>query len=108
MFTSAYRIICRARDRLFTVCCRGGFHRIGERSLLCLPIRLNGEQWIELGHRVHVGPNCWFNVIGRRDYSPVISLGDETSIVGSLTITAVERVVIESRVLMAGNVYISD
>jgi acetyltransferase-like isoleucine patch superfamily enzyme len=109
MFVSLHRLLCRLRDRAFTACCRPAFNAIGPHSLLCLPIRLGGERRIKIGRHVHVGPNCWFNVMQSvDDDSPVLSIGDETSIVGSCTITAVQRVVIEPRVLMAGNVYISD
>lgn len=74
------------------------------------PIRLAGERLIEIGNDVFIGPNSWLQVINypRSRSGPAITLGDCTSIVGSCTITAVQSVVIEASVLMAGNVYISD
>jgi acetyltransferase-like isoleucine patch superfamily enzyme len=109
MFVRLYYYWGRVRDRIFTLLCRFSFAGFGPESLLCLPIRVEGERWIEIGRKVHIGPNCWFNVLrAADDGSPRVSIGDETAIVGSCTITAVERVTIERRVLMAGNVYISD
>lgn len=110
MFVKLYFWFCRFRDRLFTFCCRTSFHDIGARSLLSLPVRLGGSRWIQIGREVFVGPNCWFEAVGpdssRR--TPVIVIDDETSIAGSCTITATKNVVIERKVLMARNVYISD
>lgn len=109
MFVRVYYYWCRARDRAFTACCRSSFSAFGRQSLLCLPIRIEGEARIAIGRAVHVGPNCWFNVMSDlNESSPVLSIGDQTAIVGSCTITAVKRVIVEPRVLMAGNVYISD
>lgn len=110
MLVKLYFLVRRVRDRLFTLCCRPSFHDIGTRSLLSLPIRLGGSQWIKIGREVFVGPNCWFEIVvpNSNRKAPAIVIGDETSIAGSCTITATESVTIEAKVLMAGNVYISD
>lgn len=110
MFIQFYFWSCRLRDRLFTLCCRPGFHGLGARSLLSLPVRLGGAKWIQIGCEVFVGPNCWFEIVDANSSreTPVIVIGDETSIAGSCTITATKNVIIEARVLMARNVYISD
>ncbi len=110
MFLQCYRLYGRLRGRLFTALCRGEFHRLGRGSVLFPPVRIGGEKWIAIGRQVFVGPNSWLQVFEPTsgDETPVITIGDKTSIVGSCTITAVERVVIERRVLMAANVYISD
>jgi acetyltransferase-like isoleucine patch superfamily enzyme len=44
----------------------------------------------------------------RQSIQPVIVIGDHTSVSGFLTITAVESVLIDSKVLIARYVYISD
>lgn len=110
MFLTLYKLYSRVRAKLFTLLCRHSFHQIGSGSVLLPPIRLGGERWIQIGCQVFVGPNSWLQVMSNSspNRNPVITIGDETSIVGSCTITAVERVAIEPRVLMAGNVYISD
>lgn len=106
----AYNLWTRIRAKAFTLCCGGAFHRIGSRTVLQLPIRLGGEQFIELGNSVFVGAGSWFQIIGAgsTDGTPLITIEDGTSIMGYCTITAVERVVIERKVLIARYVYISD
>jgi acetyltransferase-like isoleucine patch superfamily enzyme len=112
MFAALYRLHLRTRAKLFTLLLRPSFHEFGSRSVLCPPIRLDGESRIAVGQGVFIGHNSWFQVLDVRDHNrdrvPIITIGDETSIVGSCTITAVQDVTVERRVLLAGNVYISD
>jgi acetyltransferase-like isoleucine patch superfamily enzyme len=70
---------------------------------------LAGEERIELGSRVVIGPHSWLQVVqAARGTTPVISIGDGTSTAGYLTITAAKQVIIEPNVLIARYVYISD
>jgi acetyltransferase-like isoleucine patch superfamily enzyme len=111
MFVSFYRLYVRVYARLFTALCRTGFRGIGRGSVIIPPVRLWGEARIEIGTDVFIGRNAWLQVVpssGNDSDGVVISIGNDTSIVGSCTITAVQRIVIERRVLMAGNVYIAD
>ncbi len=110
MFLNLYRLFVRFRSKIFTLFCRSSFYRIGSHTVLLPPIRLAGEQHIDIGRNVFIGPNSWFQVIesNLEREGPVITIGDETSIVGSCTVTAVQCVVVERGVLMARNVYISD
>jgi acetyltransferase-like isoleucine patch superfamily enzyme len=110
MFAVLYRLFVRIRAKLLTLLLRPSFYSVGRQSVLSPPIRLDGEGRIKVGHGVFIGPNSWLQVMAGQTgvTDPAITIGDEVSIVGSCTITAVERVVVESGVLMAGNVYISD
>ena len=110
MFIQLYSLWIRARSKLFTLSCRNNFYRIGRGTVLLPPIRLGGVQFIEIGDNVFIGANSWIQVLQSppQRSRPVITIGDNTSIVGSCTLTAAQSVVIEKRVLMAGNVYISD
>lgn len=109
-FLPLYRFINRVRAKTFTVLSGPGFRQLGEHTVLTPPIRLGGERFVAIGSGVFVGPNSWIEVM--RFTGPpaqsAITIGDGTSIAGFCTITAVQRVVIEPRVLMARNVYISD
>jgi|SoiMethySBSTD1v2_1073268.scaffolds.fasta_scaffold124337_2 acetyltransferase-like isoleucine patch superfamily enzyme len=107
---AGYRRWTRLRDRIFTWACRGSFGRLGKGSLLELPIRLWGEAHIEIGSDVFLGSHCWLQVVSADEPASgiVISIGDRTSISGFCTVTAARSVVIESGVLMARYVYISD
>ncbi|MFL6513851.1 MAG: acyltransferase [Chthoniobacterales bacterium] len=111
MFIDLYRAAQRSYAKVFTFLCRSSFGKLGHASVLVPPLRLWGEQRIEIGSGVFFGADGWLQVVpsdAPRGNEPVISIGDHTSIVGTCTITAVEQVVVERSVLMAGNVYISD
>ncbi len=109
-FLKAHRCWLRLTAKAFTLLCRGDFFRLGARSTLSLPIRLQGTEHIEIGSRVFVGPNSWLEVLapdGRRA-NPAIRIGHGTSIAGFCTITSRRSVVIEPNVLIARYAYISD
>ncbi len=109
-FLSAHRWWLRASAKAFTFLCRGDFRRLGPRSALSLPIRLQGTEHIEIGARVFVGPNSWLEVIApaeRRSHA-AIQIHDGVSIAGFCTITSRSSVVIERNVLIARYAYISD
>lgn len=108
VFLNAYRTAKRLRDKACSLAFSGSFHRFGRRTVICLPVRLGGEGHMEIGAGVYVGAGSWIEVMGAPDSSPVISIGDETSISGFCTITAVSKVVIGRSVLIARNVHISD
>ena len=108
-FLGLLRLWTRLHTRVLTLLVRRAFLRFGRASVLQAPIRLKGEQCIEIGARVVIGPNSWLEVLDiNTAKGPVISIGDGTSTAGFLTITAAERVVIEENVLIARYVYISD
>src|SRR3954447_17551193 len=110
MFADFYRLYSRGRAKLFTLLCRTSFGALGRNTTLCPPIRFFGVKRIRIGDGAFVGSNSWLQVVPEENGSsePAIIIGDEVSVVGSCTITAVLFVSIEARVLMAGNVYISD
>jgi acetyltransferase-like isoleucine patch superfamily enzyme len=100
----------RLRNKLFTLLCANGFRAMGSHTVLALPIRLGGENQIEIGSHVFVGPQSWLEVLNDSATAGkvVISIGDRTSISGFCTITAVRDVTIESEVLIGRYVHISD
>lgn len=110
LLCESYRWVRRLRDKAVSCFFARGFHAFGARSVICLPVRLAGERAIEIGHGVYVGANCWIEVMhnGAAPVTPVISIGDHTSIAGSCTITGVKRVTIGRGVLIARFVHISD
>jgi lipopolysaccharide O-acetyltransferase len=74
-----------------------------------LPFRLSGEERIQIGDRVFLGSGCWLQALPDGDNLTVaISVGTGTSIAGACVISAVRSVCLESYVLLARNVYISD
>lgn len=116
-FTSGaalYRIVERARDKVFVQLVRGSFGSFGARTIIQPPLRIAGEQRIRLGSSVFIGSNCWLQALDSADGSygtpgPVlIELGDQVSLAGGCTISAVAHVRLGHQVLVARNVYISD
>ena len=73
-----------------------------------MPVRIWGENKIKIGNNVFVGSNSWLEVRSEANEIPAISIGDNTSTTGYLTITAAEKVTIKENVMFARYVYISD
>ena len=103
-----YRLMIRIRSKAFSLLISGAFSTFGKHSVVMPPLRISGEGYIEIGNRVFIGPNSWLQTLQYEENSPVVSIGDGTSIVGSCVISAVRRVILENHVLLARNVYISD
>jgi acetyltransferase-like isoleucine patch superfamily enzyme len=104
-----YRLQRRARDKLFSLLVGGAFAEYGKRSVLQLPIRLEGERRIAVGNDVFVGAGSWLQVLeGAAGSGAAIEIGDGTSIAGSCVLSAAESIRLGQKVLMARNVYIAD
>jgi lipopolysaccharide O-acetyltransferase len=81
-----------------------------KRTLLELPLRIWGEEHIEIGEDVFIGAQSWLQVLtsDQRHPTPAIRIGDGTSIAGFCTVSAAQSVTIERNVLIARYVYIAD
>lgn len=106
MTTHAYRLIVRARDRLFALAVRGAFADFGRRSVIQLPVRLSGERAVAVGSDVFVGAGSWIQVLDPEQGE--ILIGDGTSIAGSCVLSCARSIRIGRKVLMARNVYVAD
>jgi acetyltransferase-like isoleucine patch superfamily enzyme len=94
---------------LFSRWIAGSFASFGTRTVIRPPLRLYGEREIAIGAGVFLGSGCWLQALRPADDgSPLIEIGDGTSIVGHAVLSAVRRVNIGRDVLMARNVYIAD
>jgi acetyltransferase-like isoleucine patch superfamily enzyme len=107
-FLSSYRALCRVRDKGFSVLASRAFAAYGPHSVIQLPVRLSGESRIAVGADVFIGGGSWLQVLQGEGDTPVISIGDGTSIAGTCVLSAVQRITLGRRVLMARNVYIAD
>jgi acetyltransferase-like isoleucine patch superfamily enzyme len=104
-----YRWLTRFKNKCFSIAVGGAFAQFGNRSVLTLPIRIAGENRIEIGDRVFLGGGCWLQTLPDNDNQAVaISIGSGTSVAGACVISAVRNVRLEEDVLLARNVYISD
>jgi acetyltransferase-like isoleucine patch superfamily enzyme len=110
LILKSFKLIKRIRNRVWAICIRGGFHKFGTNSVICIPFRSENESYISIGKEVFVGPGSWIEVIDKRSnvYSPVIIIEDNVSISGDCTITAVSHVKIGNGALIARFVHISD
>ena len=104
---AAHRSWARLRDKLFALAAGGAFAAFGPRSVVQLPVRLNGVGRIAIGSDVFVGAGSWLQVIGDRG-DVALTIGDGTSIAGSCVLSATQSVRLGRKVLLARNVYISD
>jgi lipopolysaccharide O-acetyltransferase len=100
----------RLKSRVFALMSGGAFYRFGANSVIQPPARLLGESSISVGEGVFIGANSWLQVLKPSSSAAtlVIDIQDGVSFAGFCTISAALSVVIESDVLVARNVYISD
>jgi acetyltransferase-like isoleucine patch superfamily enzyme len=106
-FLASYKGLARLRRKAFSVLASGGFAEFGTHSVLALPIRLEGEERIAIGHGVDVGVGSWLHVEGD-ETSVAIEIGDGTSIGAYSALSAVHSLRIGRRVLTARGIYIAD
>lgn len=107
-FLGAYRLWVRSRDKAFSLLAGGGFDAFGARTVVQLPVRIEGERRMRVGSDVFVGSDCWLHVVGAPEGPVALEVGDGTSIVGHCVLSAAESVRLGERVLLARGVYISD
>jgi acetyltransferase-like isoleucine patch superfamily enzyme len=102
-----YSLGQRARSKCFSLLASGGFAAFGRRSVIALPVRLDGERRIAIGDGVFIGSDSWLQTIGEGS-GVAVEVGDGTSIAGHCILSAALRVRLGRHVLLARNVYISD
>lgn len=97
----------RARDLVFSKLAAPGFASFGRGSRILLPTRLSGARHMSVGDRVLIGAGSWLIVPEQHAPGPNIVLGDRVRI-NQTSISAVDRVELESGVAVARGCYISD
>jgi acetyltransferase-like isoleucine patch superfamily enzyme len=104
-----YRFKKRLAAKAFSILFSRSFASFGKHSVINPPLRISGEKRIKIGNNVFLGADCWLNVLTLdKSHDVAIEIGDGTSIVGSVTLSAVHNIMICEKVLIAKNVYISD
>ena len=104
----SHGLLTRIRDKAFAVASSGAFAGYGPRSVIQLPVRLNGVARIAIGSDVFVGAGSWLQVLDEADADVALAIGDGTSIAGTCVLSAVRSVRLGRKVLLARNVYIAD
>jgi acetyltransferase-like isoleucine patch superfamily enzyme len=108
MFVAGYRLAIRLRTKSFAVLAGRAFASFGKGSVIELPVRLMGEEYIVIGQRVYIGAGSWLQVLGSDHSEPALVVGDGTAIAGNCVLSASSSIRLGARVLIARNVYISD
>ncbi|MGH9156588.1 MAG: acyltransferase [Acidimicrobiales bacterium] len=104
----AYKGWQRGRDKAFSVLVGKTMAGFGPRSVLQLPVRIEGSAGITVGSDVFVGAGSWLQTLPGVSPAPDLVIGDGTSIAGSCVLSAARSVRLGRQVLLARNVYISD
>ena len=109
LLVSGYRGWVRLRCKIFSLLISGAFAAFGRKTVLMLPLRLEGEGRIAIGDGVFIGSGSWLQTLPDAENTPVaVSIGSGTSVAGACVISAVRSITLEEDVLLARNVYISD
>jgi acetyltransferase-like isoleucine patch superfamily enzyme len=107
-FLGLYRGVARSRAKAFSLLAGRAFASFGARSVLELPLRLQGEGRISVGADVYVGGGSWLQVLDGPGEGIALELGDGTSIAGGCVLSAAASIRLGRKVLLARNVYVAD
>lgn len=83
------------------------YYFFGDKVAVDKNVKIRGCQFISIGNSVHLQDNVWLNIVGS-DKSRKLVIGDHCDIGRNTFISVAHEVVIESSVLIAPNVFISD
>jgi acetyltransferase-like isoleucine patch superfamily enzyme len=103
-----YRGAVRLRSKAFSLLAGRAFAAFGRRTVLELPVRLEGVERIAIGDDVYVGAGSWLQVLAGDGAHVALQIGDGTSIAGTCVLSAAQSVSVGRNVLFARNVYVSD
>lgn len=92
----------------FTLRWRRALGKLGAKSLLFRPFRIDGPRGIELGAGSSVQRGGWLYCVGSDGGQALLRIGSGCILGYNNHITAVREVVLGDHVLTANNVYISD
>lgn len=108
-FLNFYKFSAKLREMIFSLMISGGFARFGRKSIIIPPVRIEGEQRIEIGSYVYISRGSWIQTLpDGEDSSSALVIGDCTSIAGPCVLSAIRSIILEEHVLLASNIYISD
>lgn len=85
------------------------YKKLGTRSFIDRPLKINGSRNIIIGNHVFIGYKTWLASMPNTVTSnPILQIGDGTSIGHFNHIYATKKIIIGNNVLTADKVYISD
>jgi acetyltransferase-like isoleucine patch superfamily enzyme len=92
----------------YTWLIRQRFRSLGEKSYIRPPITLHHPKAMQIGNDVFIREHAWLNAQRRPDEQVSLMIGDGTYIGRFAHINAFHEVIIETNVLIADRVFISD
>lgn len=102
------KFIIKLLDKLNTLVYRSSLNKIGKKSTLCYPSRIDEGYNIEIDESVYIRSNSWLITLKKRASGSSLKIGSNTYIGRNAHFVALKKVVIENDVLIADNVYLSD
>ena len=103
------RIIKFTYSRLFRFFFKFSFKKYGKNSSVIFPLNIQGMKNISIGNNVYVAYKTSLSAMPlTATESPILQIGDGTSIGNFNHIFATEKIIIGKKVLTADKVYISD
>lgn len=105
--------IRRVKNKLYTALWyRHLFYRIGSRSSISSPFYTENPEFVQVGEKVYIGPNCRIEAYppeaNEGNAGPTLIIGNRVTMENGVLISCGESLVIEDDVLIAGYCYISD
>ncbi|EIF2259261.1 TPA: acyltransferase [Vibrio cholerae] len=98
----------RLKIVLWIILNRCRFKSLGVRSYIYRATRVNGHANISIGKRTGISEFAWLMVDTTANKTPQLIIGDDVYIGRLLHLVCFDEVIIESSVLIADKVYISD
>ncbi|WP_300181512.1 acyltransferase [uncultured Aliivibrio sp.] len=93
---------------LFRLLFSKNFNFFGSRVSVYQPDTIEGVEYISLGNNVSIDSKCWLLAFKTENHTPNIDIKEGACIGRFSHIVAIDKLIIESNVLIADKVYISD
>jgi acetyltransferase-like isoleucine patch superfamily enzyme len=107
-FTFFKRINHFIYRKIFALLFSRSFKYLGKRTCIMTPDRLEGTEFIYVGDNTIISSFCWLLALKNSIQNPCLSIGSNCQLGRFIHIVATNEVTIESNVLIADKVYISD
>ena len=102
------KFIIKLLDKLNTLIYRSSLKKMGKKSTLCYPSRIDEGCNIEIDESVYIRSNSWLITLKKKASGSSLKIGSNTYIGRNAHFVALKKVVIENDFLIADNVYLSD
>lgn len=107
-FTFFKRIKNFIYRKIFAVLFSRSFKYFGKKTYIMSPDRLEGTEFISVGDNTIISTCCWLLALKNSSIKPCLSIESNCQLGRFIHIVATREVTIESNVLIADKVYISD